>query len=91
MNLGQKNMLYSLKKIVTGHPYHSHLSKTATFFCPQGGRCGDCWTLNNAIVFGPFFPFYLNQKKKRKEIEHFLVVLKTVLVTHTDLFRPSNP
>ena len=54
------------KKIVTGHPYHSHLSKTATFFCPQGGRCGDCWTLNNAIVFGPFFPFYLNQKKKKR-------------------------
>ena len=71
MNLGQKNMLYSLKKIVTGHPYHSHLSKTATFFCPQGGRCGDCWTLNNAIVFGPFFPFYLNQKKKEKKFNIF--------------------
>ena len=29
------------KKIVTGHPYYSHLSKTAAFFCPQGGRCGE--------------------------------------------------
>ena len=35
VNLGQKNMLYSLKKIVIGHPYYSHFSKTAAFFCPK--------------------------------------------------------
>ena len=71
MNLAQLDMLYSLKKIVIGHPYYSHFSKTAAFFCPQGGRCGDCWTLNNAIVFGPFFPFYLNQKKKKRNLTFF--------------------
>ena len=64
-------MLYSLKKIVIGHPYYSHLSKTAAFFCPQGGRCGDCWTVNNAIVFGPFFPLYLNQKEKKRNLTFF--------------------
>ena len=71
VNLGQKNMLYSLKKIVIGHPYYSHFSKTAAFFCPQGGRCGDCWTVNNAIVFGPFFPLYLNQKEKKRNLTFF--------------------
>ena len=29
------------------------------------------WTLNNAIVFGPFFPFYLNQKKKKRNLTFF--------------------
>ena len=46
--LGTINMLYSpQKKFVILHPYlprHTgHLSTlvcTATFFCPQGGRCG---------------------------------------------------
>ena len=35
--LGAIEMLYFLKKIVILHPY---LTTTATFFCPQGGRCG---------------------------------------------------
>ena len=35
--LGPINMLHFLKKIVILHPY---LLTKATFFCPQGGRCG---------------------------------------------------
>ena len=38
------NMLYSLRKICQITPLpprNGHLSTTATFFCPQGGHCGD--------------------------------------------------
>ena len=39
------NMLYSPKKIVMLHCTHTsphgHLSTTASFFCPQGGRGGE--------------------------------------------------
>ena len=37
-------MLYFLKKKVSHYtlPSHNgHLSATATFLCPQGGRCGE--------------------------------------------------
>lgn len=37
------NMLYSLKQNSYLHPltpHNGHLSKRATFVCPQGGRCG---------------------------------------------------
>ena len=39
--LGTKKHVVLPKKIVIGHPSYSHLSKTATFLCPQGGRCGE--------------------------------------------------
>ena len=38
------NMLYSLRKnyhITPLPPHNGHLSITATFFYPQGSRCGD--------------------------------------------------
>ena len=66
MNLGQKNMLYSLKKIVIGHPYYSHLSKTATFFCPQGGRCGEVGLWITPLCLVRFFPSTWTKKKEKK-------------------------
>ena len=42
--LGTINIWYFLKAIfhITPLPPHnSNLSTTATFFCPQGGRCGE--------------------------------------------------
>ena len=29
-------------------PHNSHLSKTATFFCLQGGHCGEVWLCINS-------------------------------------------
>ena len=41
--LSTKTMLYSLKNchITPLPPHNGHLSTTATFFCPQGGHCGE--------------------------------------------------
>ena len=42
LELSTVRMLYSLKKLSCYPlpPHNSHLSTTATFFSPQGGRCG---------------------------------------------------
>ena len=45
MNLAQKKpVLLPKKKITSLSPHNGHLSTTATFFCPQGGRYGDSST-----------------------------------------------
>ena len=45
MNLAQKKpVLLPKKKITSLPPHNGHLSTTATFFCPQGGRYGDSST-----------------------------------------------
>ena len=44
MKIGTINMLYTPKincHIAPLHPHNGHLSTMTTFFCPQGGRCGE--------------------------------------------------
>ena len=67
VNLGQKNMLYSLKKIVIGHPYYSHFSKTAAFFCPKEAAVETVGLWITPLCLVRFFPSTWT-KKKRKEI-----------------------
>ena len=44
MKIGTINMLYTPEincHIAPLHPHNGHLSTMTTFFCPQGGHCGD--------------------------------------------------
>ena len=71
MNLGQKKHVVLPKKNSHRTPLLQPPLQNGHFLLSPRRPLWRGWTVNNAIVFGPFFPFYLNQKKKEKKFNIF--------------------
>ena len=74
------NMLYSLKTIfhmIPLPPHNGYLFTTATFFCPQGGRC---FKRGSTVLNWKHLIFFSKEKRQQKKlIRHHFVIMCSVV------------